>query len=124
MPRHLRGTTWKTFADQFLRRLIAFAADRAAVLVFHLGAAGFQLLHAHQHALQNVQRLKAGDDNRHVIFRREGQIFLEAHHRADVAGGEKTLHAAVGDDRIASMAGGTSTCEMSSEKFFSLFCAA
>src|SRR5579859_5923361 len=37
--------------DQFLRRLVAFAAHRARILVFDFGPARFQLFHHHQHAL-------------------------------------------------------------------------
>ena len=96
MPRHLRGVTWKTSPDKLLRRAIAFAADSAAVLVFDFGAAALQLLDAHQDALQDIEGLKARHDNGHVILRGDGDIFLEAHHGADVAGGEEALHAAVG----------------------------
>ena len=46
-----------------------------------------------QHALQDVQRLEAGDDDRHAVLRRERLVFREAHHRADVPGGQETLHA-------------------------------
>ena len=82
-------------ANQFLRGLVAFAAHRTRVLIFDLRPAGFQLLHNHQHALQNIQRLKAGHHNRHMVFCRDGKILLESHHGADVPGGEKALHLAV-----------------------------
>ena len=49
---------------------------------------------------------------------------LESHDRADVARGENACTRQFGDDISASMAHGTSTCEMSIEKFFSPFCAA
>jgi len=62
----------ENLANQLLRRLVAFAAHGAGILVFNLGAAGFELLHHHQHALQNIQRLETGDDNRHVIFAARG----------------------------------------------------
>src|SRR3712207_7716022 len=38
---------------------IAPSLHRTGVLIFHLGAAFFKLTHAHQDALQNVQRLEA-----------------------------------------------------------------
>ena len=44
-------------------------------------------------------------------------ILSISHDRADVAGGQEALHALVDEPRIASIAGGTSTCETSSEKF-------
>src|ERR1035437_7256631 len=34
----------ENFAHQLLRRLITLAPHRAAILIFHLGAAGFELL--------------------------------------------------------------------------------
>ena len=42
----------------------------AGVLVLDLGPARFELLDAHQHALQDVQRLEAGDHDRHVVLLR------------------------------------------------------
>ena len=95
MPRHLRGTTVKTFLIKFCAGWLPARQTARGVLVFHFRAAGFELLHRHQNALQNVQRLETGDDNRHAVFFHQRKIFLVAHHRADVAGGEKRLHAAV-----------------------------
>ena len=46
--------------------------------------------------MQDIQRLEAGHHDRHAILGGDGDIFLVAHHRADVAGGQKALHAAVG----------------------------
>ena len=40
---------------------------------------------------QNVQRLEAGDHDRHPVFPADGYVFLEAHHHAHVAGREKRL---------------------------------
>ena len=45
------GNDLENFFDQILRRLVAFAADSTAVLVFHLCPARFKLLHDHQDAL-------------------------------------------------------------------------
>ena len=53
-------------------------------------------------------------------FSARRMILLVAHHRADMPRREKALHPVVRHRTgIASIAGGTSTCETSSEKFFS-----
>ena len=82
-----------TSRDQLLRRHVALAAHRARVLVLDLGAAFLELLDAHVDALQDVERLEAGDDDRHAVLRRERLVLGVAHHRADVAGREEALHA-------------------------------
>ena len=43
MPRQVRGLTSKTSRDALLRRPVALAAHRAAVLVLDLGPAALQL---------------------------------------------------------------------------------
>jgi hypothetical protein len=118
------GNDFENFLDQILRRLVAFAAHGAAVLVFHFGAAGFKLLHRHQHALQNVQRLEAGDDNRHAVFFRDGKYSSNPITVQTWPAARNPCTRQFGDDINASMAGGTSTCEMSIEKFRRFFCAA
>ena len=52
--------------DQRLRGPVALLADHARVLVLDLGAALLELLHAQVDALQDVERLEAGDDDRHA----------------------------------------------------------
>src|SRR5579871_649070 len=52
--------------DQLFRRRVALLSDDPAVLVLHLGPAGFELLHATQDALEHIDRLEAGDDDRHL----------------------------------------------------------
>ncbi len=83
-------------ADELLRGPGAFAAHRARGLVFDLCAARLLLLDAHEHTVQNVQGLKARDHDRHAVFGGDGQVILEPHHRADVAGGQKALYPATG----------------------------
>jgi hypothetical protein len=52
-----------------------------------------------------------------LYARGDREIFFVPHDGADVARGQKSLHHAVVDESSASIAGGTSTCETSSEKF-------
>ena len=102
MPRHARCTTWNTSGHQRLRRLVARLGDHARVLVLDLGPALFQLLQAEVDALQQVERLEAGDDDRHAVALGDRHVLRVAHHRADVSGGEEPLHAARrrGEDRL------------------------
>ncbi len=73
MPRHFRGTTSKDLGDFAQGRAVALGPNAAGVLVLDLVPALFQLLHAMQHALQNIDRLETGDDDRHaVLLRRSG----------------------------------------------------
>jgi hypothetical protein len=83
------------FRDPLLRRSIPFPANRAAVLVFDLVAAFFQLGCRHQNAFENVERLKAGDDDWDFVALRDGEIFLEAHDGADVACSQESLNHAI-----------------------------
>ena len=94
-PPFARGDL-EDLVDELLGGAIASAADGAGVLVFDFGPAGFQLLDAHEHALQDVKGLKPRHHYGHMILCGDGEIFLEAHDGADVAGGEEALHAAVG----------------------------
>jgi hypothetical protein len=43
-------------------------------------------------AFQNIERLEAGDDDRHPIARRDRLVFLVAHDGADMARGKKALN--------------------------------
>jgi len=76
--------------------LVAVAGDGAAVLVLDLGAAAFQLRNGQADALQQIQRLEAGDHDGDVVALGERFVFVKAHDRADVAGREEGLDAAVG----------------------------
>ena len=53
-------------AHDRLRRRVAVAADRAGVLVLDLGAALLELADAEVDAFEDVERLEAGDDDRHA----------------------------------------------------------
>ena len=115
MPRHLRSATSKTLPISFCaarlpsRRACARTDSRRR-------AALLELLDRHQDPLQNIDRLEAGDDDRHVVARADRLVLAISHHGADVAGAEKALHAVARRRRIAASAGGTSTCDTSSEK--------
>src|SRR4029079_13012198 len=76
-------------AHDLLRRFVAQPADRARILVLHLGAAGLELPDAEIDPLEDVERLEAGHDNRHMELRRQRNIFLEAHDRAHMPGSEE-----------------------------------
>ncbi|OPZ83305.1 MAG: hypothetical protein BWY76_02334 [bacterium ADurb.Bin429] len=62
-------------------------------MVLHLGAALFKLAHRHGDALQQVQRLKAGNDDGHAELLCQRFILIHTHHRADMPGGEEAVHA-------------------------------
>ncbi len=80
------------FRHQIARGDVALVLHRAGVLIFDLGAALFQLCHAHRHALQQVYRLEAGDDYRHFVFRNERPVLVDTHDRAHMARRQKSLH--------------------------------
>ena len=83
------------FRHQIARGDVALVPHRAGVLIFDLGAALFELRHTHRHALQQVHRLKAGDDYRHFEFLHERPVLVDTHDRAHVARRQKSLHAIV-----------------------------
>ena len=70
---------------------------------------------ARQDALEQVERLEAGDHDRHAVARGERRRTRSIpHHRADVAGGRGSpAPGCRATCRIASIAGGTRTCETS-----------
>jgi hypothetical protein len=78
------------------RRRVALAAHGAGVGVFHFAPAFLQLLYALVDALQDIQRLEAGDHDGHAVFFGQRAVLLDAHDHAHVAGGQKTLHPALG----------------------------
>src|SRR5574341_99947 len=77
--------------DEILRRLVAVTAHRAHVLVFDLVPSLFELVYREQHALENVQRLEPGDDDRDLVLRRDRLVLGPSHDRADVTGREESL---------------------------------
>jgi len=106
MPRQLRSTTVKTSCIRRCACTFSLGTHRARIGVRHLCPARLELLHAGQHAPQNVHRLETGNDDRHPKTRGERAVFRCSHDRADVAGGKKTLHAVVrgGEDRLGWLA--------------------
>ena len=95
MPRHLRSQTSNTSRDQ-LARLDGLPSRRhgARVLVLHArrGPASSWRT-AISDAFQQVERLEAGDDDRHAVALDDRLVFAVAHDRADVARAEEPLHA-------------------------------
>ena len=81
------------FADELLRGQIADLVQYARVLILYDCAPLLQLLDGHQHAFEDVQRFKAGDDDWHFVVRADGEVLAVAHHGADVARPEESLHA-------------------------------
>ncbi len=79
-----------------LGRTIAVTRDGPRVLVFDFSPPFLQLFDAQVDPVQNVQGLKAGDDNRHIVFGRDGFVFGVAHNGADMARGQKALHLTIG----------------------------
>ena len=61
--------------DEILGGAIAAAVEDAGVLIFDFGAAGLQLLDGHEHAFENIERLKACDHDGHMEARGEGFVF-------------------------------------------------
>ena len=119
MPRHLRGTHLEHLArsaaargwlpSRRTARAYWFSTSRAALL---------ELLHAHEDALQDVQRLEAGDHDRHPVLRRRAARTRRS--PSPCRRGRRPGSPAPGcpaTARMASIAGGTSTCETSMEKF-------
>src|ERR1039457_331202 len=83
------------FGNAFLRGAVPFAASGANVLVLDLVAAFFQLAHGQENALQNIERLEAGDHDGDPVTLRDRKIFFIAHDGANVARGQESLDDAV-----------------------------
>jgi hypothetical protein len=74
---------------------IAGALHDPIVLIFHLGAAIFELPHYLQYPLEDVQGLEASDYDGHPVASADGLVFPAAHGRAHMAGAQKTLDTVV-----------------------------
>ena len=74
---------------------VPFPPHRAGVLVLDLRPALLELEHAHVNALQDIERLESGDDDRDLVVSGDGLVLGVAHDRADVARGEEPLHPVV-----------------------------
>src|SRR5579859_723487 len=73
------------FCEKFLRGAITVEGDDAAVGVLDFVTAGLELKDDAANAVEQIERLKAGDDERNAVLLREGRIFPVAHDAADVA---------------------------------------
>ena len=69
----------------------ALAGHGAGVLVLDLVPALLELADRHPDALEQVERLEAGDDDRHAVLGGDRLVLGPAHDRADVAGGQEPL---------------------------------
>ena len=87
---HLKNRT-----HNLLGWTVAAAGHGPGVLIFDLCPPLLQLFDAQVDAVEDVQGFKAGDDNRHIVLGRDGFVFGVAHHRADVARGQKALYLAI-----------------------------
>ena len=93
------------------------ARTERGVLVLHLGAARPRAGSRQREALEDVQRLEAGDDDGDAVPGGDRPVFAGAHDGADVARGEEALHAVGGRPRIALHGRGHQTWETRTEKF-------
>src|SRR5262245_43318342 len=84
-------TDLKHFRYQSLRRSIAFSLDCASILILNLSPAGLKLTQCHQCTLENVQWLKAGNDDRHLVASADRFVFVTAHDGAHVTRPKKPL---------------------------------
>ena len=92
-PAPLPVAHFEDLVHQILGDAIAIATNDSWVLVFDLRFAGFELADCHQRSFQNIDRLEAGDDDRHFVTRRDRLVFAITHHGTNMPGPEKSLHA-------------------------------
>ena len=116
MPRQLRSATSNTCAIIFRAATLPSRDTARAYCILHLGAALLQLPHRQQDAFQQIERLEAGDHDRHVVARGDRLVLAPAHHRADMPGPRNPCTRFTGDCRMPVIAGGTSTCDTSTRK--------
>jgi len=113
-------TAWddlEHLTDDVLRRTVSFPANRSAVTVLDLPGSFLKLKDAHIDAFQNIERLEAGDDDRDAVARRDRLVFLVPMTVQTWPAARKPCTRLVGASSSAHIAGGTSTCETSIEKF-------
>ena len=96
MPRQARSVTSKTSLKQLLRGPIALEGDDAAVGVLDFVTAAFELHHRAANAIEQIERLKAGDHDGDAVLLGQRRILPVAHHAAHVAGQQKGLHLVAG----------------------------
>ena len=83
----------KHFSDQMLCLAIALARDPAREFILDARAAGVELLHQHADRLHDIERLKARDDDRPLVFLRKILIGAAADHRADMRWPDESVDA-------------------------------
>src|SRR3954462_7964730 len=94
-PSPLPRADLEHFRNGLLRRTVPFPAHRASILILDFVPPFFQLAGGHENAFENIERLKSSHDDGDFVLRGNREILVKAHDRADVAGGEKSLHHAV-----------------------------
>src|SRR5262249_33052812 len=80
---------------EFAGGRVAVGADRPPVGVLALGAALLELPHRPQHAVEQVDRLEAADDDRDAVLSDDNLVLGEPHDRADVTWAEERLDSVV-----------------------------
>src|SRR5215813_234638 len=84
-------TDLEHFRYQSLRRSVAFALDCASILILNLSPPGLKLAYRHQCTLENIQWLKAGNDDRDLVSSADRFVFVIAHDGAHVSRPKKPL---------------------------------
>src|SRR5689334_20840555 len=77
-------TDFEDLVHQILGDAIASALHDTRILIFHLVGPGFQLAHRHEHTFQDIDRLKAGDDDRHPESLGDRFVFAISHYGANM----------------------------------------
>src|SRR5438445_103412 len=78
-------TDLNSFAHDRLRCLVSQLADAPPILVFQSCVTLFQLPDQHQSCLEQIDRFKTSDDNRHTEITDEALVLLASSDRADVS---------------------------------------
>lgn len=74
---------------------VALRGDGTGVSIFDLVSTRFQLQHRLSDALQQIQRLESGDDDRDLVLLGQRRVLRRSHHTAHMPGRQKCLHAAL-----------------------------
>ena len=75
----LRSHHLEDILYQFLGRTVPLASKYPGILVFHDIAPCFEQAHGHQCSLQNIERLKTGNDNWDVVALGDRLVIAVAH---------------------------------------------
>ncbi len=85
----------KDALDDRLGRLVAFVGHRAGYAFLTSTSPFSSICTVSQDTLDQIERLEPGDRDRDAVLLGNGRVFPVAHHRADMPGGQKTLHPVV-----------------------------